>query len=141
MAKLYRVAFIALCLCALFSVVAWADEVTPANPVVGPDLPLFSPAPETKSPPDGCGHYCIGNFTTAVNGGASDWGMGSSCTDAQTALNSALSNRAESNCINAGYLWVCSITTVVTGGCFFNGSMFQVDGYANYKCMAEICPL
>lgn len=116
MARLYRAVCMTLCLTALCSVMTWA------------------------SPPDGCRNYCLGNFTTSVNGGASDWGMGSSCTDAQAALNSAVSNRAENNCTSVGYLWACSVTTVVTGGCFFNGTMFQVDGYANYKCMAEICP-
>jgi hypothetical protein len=130
---------IALCMCSLFSVLVWAGEGTVTNPVAGIEAPLFIPAPETKLPPDGCRYYCIGNFTTSVNGGASDWGMGSSCADAQATFNSALSSRAENNCINSGYLWACSVTPVETASCFFNGTMFQVDGYANYKCMAEVC--
>lgn len=140
MAKLYRVAFIALCICSLFSVLAGADGGTASNPVVGPDLPLFSPAPQNKlPPPGGCRRWCAhGGFTTAVNGGASDWGMGSTCAEAQAAFSSAVRSKAASACYSWSDFGWCNLTEV-KGDCFFNGTMFQIDGYANYGCMVEIC--
>jgi hypothetical protein len=144
MARFYRVAFMALCLSSLFSVAAitaWADGGggTVSSPVAGPDCPLFIPAPQNKLPPDGCRFFCLGDYSTAVNGGSSDWGMGSSCEEAQSAFSGAVSSKADSYCQSIGRLWVCSLTEV-KGGCFFNGTMMQIDGYADFQCMEEICP-
>ena len=139
MAKLCRVAFIALCICSLFSVLTWADGGTASNPVVGPDVPLFIPAPQNKlPPPGGCWYYCAGGRTTAVNGGSSDWGMGSTCTEAQTAFSNAVRSKAQDDCTGSADLGWCNLTEV-KGACFFNGTMFQIDGYANYGCRFEVC--
>jgi hypothetical protein len=139
MAKLYRVAFIALCICSLFSVLAWADGGTASNPVVGPDVPLFIPAPQNKLPPPGsCWYPCVGGRTTAVNGDSSDWGMGSTCAEAQAAFSSAVRSKAQNDCDSTGDFGWCNLTEV-TGGCFFNGTMFQIDGYANYGCRVQFC--
>lgn len=139
MAKLYRVAFIALCMCSLFSVMVGADGGTVVNPVTGTEPLLFTPAPEAKLPPDGCRIFCIGGFSTSVNGGDSDWGMGSSCAEAQAAFSNAVNGKAQSHCDSIDSLGVCNVTEV-KGGCFFNGTMFQIDGYADYGCRQEICP-
>ena len=34
--------------------------------------------------------------------------------------------------------WLGNLTDV-KGACFFNGTMFQIDGYANYGCRFEVC--
>jgi hypothetical protein len=145
MSRLYRVVCMTLCLVSLFSLgvatKAWADGGTASNPVVGSDLPLFNPAPQNKlPPPGGCRTWCaLGGFTTAVNGGASDWGMGATCAEAQAAFSSAVRNKAANGCSNwPESLGWCNLTEV-TGGCFFNGTMFQIDGYANYGCLVVIC--
>lgn len=118
MARLYRAVCVALCLTAVFSVMALA------------------------LPPDGCRLFCSGGHTTAVNGGASDWGMGSTCTEAQTAFSNAVRSKASSYCagLDPEALGYCNLTEVITGGCFFNGTMFQVDGYANFGCRFYVCP-
>jgi len=139
MQKICRLAFAVLCMAALFAgTAAWAAEGGPvANPVVGAEAPLFTPAPELK----GCTFRCISGFTTAINGGPSDWGMGSSCAVAQSALTAALFDRADANCYSRGYEdGVCgTITQVTTTACYFNGTMFQVDAYANHSCGRTIC--
>jgi hypothetical protein len=138
MTKLCRVAFVALCVASLFSVTAaWAAEGTVANPAIGSEAPLFTPAPELK----GCTFRCISGFSTNIGGGPSDWGMGSSCAAAQSAFSSALFNRADANCYNRGYEdGVCgTITEVITTGCYFNGTMFQIDGYADHSCGRTVC--
>ena len=113
MTKLYRVAFVALlCAASLYTgSAAWA-----------------------------CTFRCISGFTTAINGGPSDWGMGSSCTAAQSALTAALFDRADANCYNRNYDGVCgTVTQVTTTACYFNGTMFQIDAYANHSCGRTIC--
>jgi hypothetical protein len=117
MAKLYKVVFVALCVAALFSGSASAA----------------------------CRFRCISGFTTSPGGGQpSDWGMGPDCATAQSAFSSSVFNTADNNCVALGYDGVCGIVyEVITSqgpnGCFFNGTMMQVDGYANHSCGREIC--
>jgi hypothetical protein len=113
MSNRYRVAFVALCVASLFSgSAAWA----------------------------GCRFRCVSGFTTSNQGGPSDWAQASTCSAAQSALSSALFTRADDNCWNLGYDGVCgTITEVMTSGCYFNGTMFQVGGYADHSCGREIC--
>jgi len=87
-----------------------------------------------------CTYRCVSGFTTAINGGPSDWGMASTCAAAQTALTNSLFNTADANCYNRGYDGVCgTVTQVTTTPCYFNGTMFQIDAYANHSCLREIC--
>jgi len=113
MSKICKGAFVALCVASLFSAsAAWA----------------------------GCRFRCISGFTTAYNGGPSDWAQGSTCSEAQSALSSALFTRADNNCVDLGYDGVCgTITQVTTGPCYFNGTMFQMSGYADHSCGVEVC--
>ena len=73
-------------------------------------------------------------------GGPSDWGQGWTCIEAQSAFSGSVFNHADQNCLNQGYDGVCgTIYEVMTSGCYFNGTMFQVGGYANHSCGVEIC--
>jgi len=66
--------------------------------------------------------------------------MGSSCAVADPALSNALDNRAETLCWNAGHdLGACNIVHQITTGCYFNGTMFQTDGYVTNGCWVEVC--
>lgn len=141
MAKLRRVAFVALCVTSLFSfAAAWADCIG-ESPAVSIEPPLFTPAPETKLPPDGCRTFCPTTiYSTQTPDGPSDWGMGSDCTAAQSALTTALRNRADQHCLDLGYDGVCgTVNQVTTTACYFNGTMFQVDAYATHRCAVSSC--
>lgn len=135
MTRLFGVVCMALCLMSLLSGMAWADGGTASNPVVGPDVPLFIPTPQEKRPPFDCWLVCAGNYSTSFNGGASDWGMGLSCDEAYSSFSEAVTYRANNSCPQGA----CQINEVITGGCFFNGTMFQVDGYATYGCVEQQC--
>jgi len=139
-AKPYRFTFLAFCTASLFVVSAWAGEGSAvAKPVIGAEAPLFTPAPELKI--GGCRTRCIGSYTTSNNGASSAWGMGSNCSAAQANLDAVLFNQADQNCLALGTDGACSVTTVVTTGCYWNGNIFayQVSGYANYRCLATTC--
>ncbi|MDX1997612.1 MAG: hypothetical protein SF066_07810 [Thermoanaerobaculia bacterium] len=78
---------------------------------------------------------CSGNYTTSPGGGAaSHWGKGSSCTAATNDFNNQTFTAATTSCYGLGAEYACSVSRVVTAACFWNGSMYQVDGYANYRC-------
>lgn len=93
---------------------------------------LFAPEPLQTAVCTACG----GNYTTSPGGGAaSHWGMGSSCSTAQSDLTTQTRAAATSFCLsNIDDYPSCSLTVVVTAACYWNGSMYQVDGYANFKC-------
>lgn len=102
-----------------------------ADTPTGPGGDLFTPEPiETAV----C-WSCAGSYTTSPGGGAaSHWGMGSSCSAAQTDFNSQTGSAANQVCWGEGAEYACAISRVVTAACFWNGSMYQIDGYANFKC-------
>jgi hypothetical protein len=78
---------------------------------------------------------CSGTYTTSPGGGAaSHWGKGSSCTAATSDFNTQTFNAANFVCYGFDAEYACSVSRVVTAACFWNGSMYQVDGYANFKC-------
>jgi hypothetical protein len=78
---------------------------------------------------------CSGSYTTSPGGAAaSHWGKGSSCTAAQNDFNSQTGSAANQTCWTLGAEYACSVARIVTAACFWNGSMYQVDGYANFKC-------
>ncbi len=93
---------------------------------------LFNPAPVSQAT---C-IACTGNYTTSPGGGAaSHWGMGTSCTAAQTDLNNQTRAAANSVCYSIDDYGVCSFSVVVTGACWSPSyGTYQVDGYANFKC-------
>jgi hypothetical protein len=64
--------------------------------------------------------------------------MGSTCTEAQAAFSSSVRSKAQNDCSDIGISEWCNLTEV-KGGCFFNGTMFQIDGYANYGCRLQVC--
>lgn len=99
---------------------------------------LFTPAPEPKIICD----RCLGLYTTApAPGQASAWGKGSSCAAAQADLDNQLWQQADVHCFNLGHDSACSVTTVVTGACWWKPSegKYIVDGYATHKCSVYIC--
>ena len=114
MARQCKVAFIALCVASLFSASAARA---------------------------GCRFRCISGFTTSSSyGGPSDWGMGWTCSEAHSSFSSSVFNTADQNCLNRGYEGVCgTIYEVMTTACYFNGTMFQVSGYADHSCGREVC--
>lgn len=97
-----------------------------------PDSDLFAPEPIQTAV---C-TSCVGTYTTSPGGGAaSHWGMGTSCTAAQSDLTAQTRAAANSYCLSyVDDYPSCSLTVVVTAACFWNGSTYQVDGYANFKC-------
>ena len=96
------------------------------------DSDLFVPEPIQTAVCIACG----GSYTASPGGGAaSHWGMGSSCTTAQSDLTAQTRAAANEYCLyNVDDYGSCSLSVVVTAACFWNGSMYQVDGYANFKC-------
>ena len=93
---------------------------------------LFTPAPISLA---SC-TPCIGSYTTSPGGGAaSHWGMGSSCTAAQTDLTNQTRSAANAVCFDIDDYGVCSFSVVVTAACWSPSyGTYQVDGYANFKC-------
>lgn len=72
------------------------------------------------------------DYTTALN-----WGMGSDCTAAHNDLVARVNAEARDSC--GGLTQTCLGTLVITSSpaCFFNGTMFQEDGYRYYSC--KVC--
>jgi hypothetical protein len=64
--------------------------------------------------------------------------MGTDCYQAQAAFSNAVRSKAQNDCNGFGISEWCNLTEV-KGSCFFNGTMFQIDGYANYGCRIEVC--
>src|SRR5215216_7120697 len=138
--KLCRFVFVGLCAASLFASSAWAGEGGAAvNSAIGAEAPLSTPAPELKI--GGCRTRCIGSYTTSINGGPSAWGMGSTCSTAQTDLDARLFDQADTHCVELGYDGACSVTTVITGPCYWQPSIngYQTSGYANHSCLSTIC--
>jgi|CXWL01.1.fsa_nt_gi hypothetical protein len=122
------------CLAALVSAVAITVPLQAADL----ESTLFTPAPEPKIVCE----KCLGLYTTAPSAGQpSAWGFGSSCAAAQSDLTNQLWGQADVGCVNRGLDSACSVTTVVTTACYWSSShgAYQVDGYANYKCLVIIC--
>jgi hypothetical protein len=68
--------------------------------------------------------------------------MGPDCASADADFRNNVFARADNNCANNGYYdGACNVNPVITSvpACFFNGTMFQVDGYATHGCWVEIC--
>jgi len=90
------------------------------------------PAPVLK-----CGPICFaGVHTTATISGS-----GSSCTAAQTSLNSQLANIATGYCVNTlGDLGTCTVVEHNTTACTLIGTgTYQIQGYETYHCRDSTC--
>lgn len=90
------------------------------------------PAPVLK-----CGPICFsGVHTTATISGS-----GSSCTAAQTSLNSQLANIATGYCVNTlGDLGTCTVVEHNTTACtLISAGTYQIQGYETYHCRDSTC--
>jgi hypothetical protein len=85
-----------------------------------------------------CGPICIGglHFTTPTISGS-----GSSCTTAQSSLNSQLQNIASGHCVNdEGFLGSCNVVIHNTTTCtLIAPGTWQIQGYATYNCRDTNC--
>jgi hypothetical protein len=85
-----------------------------------------------------CGPICLGSlhFTTATISGS-----GSSCTAAQTSLNSQLQNIATGHCVNdLAFLGSCNFVVHNTTSCTLIATgTYQIQGYATYSCRDTNC--
>jgi hypothetical protein len=64
-------------------------------------------------------------------------GYGINCLQAHSNAHQAGINAAYNICVDDGYppeLNPCILDFVVTTACSFNGSQWQISGYAKYKC-------
>ena len=119
MSKLGRIALAVLCIVPLFSVPAVVEAA--------------------------CHFTCPTTvYSTNIGGGPSNWGMANDCATAKAQLSSNLFGQADQHCVDLGWDGVCGVITEVytsEGGanCFFNGTMIQIDGYANHRCGREVC--
>lgn len=121
---------------AAFSPVFAAEPAAVDDPLAI-ELPLQTPAPKPTAPP--C-QACATGFTTSPGGGqASHWGHGSDCTSAQNDLRSQLLAAANAFCMDLDGLPRCSFQVVHTVACWWNGSQYVSDGYANFGCWIYIC--
>jgi hypothetical protein len=85
-----------------------------------------------------CGPICLGalHFTTPTISGS-----GSSCTAAQSSLNSQLQNIASGHCVNdLGFLGSCNFVVHDTTSCTLIGTgTWQIQGNATYACKDTNC--
>jgi hypothetical protein len=126
-----------------FALVSGATaQVVPATPepalaavFVGASLPQTDLVPK---PTPQCGMTCLGrvHHTTPTISGS-----GSSCTAAQSSLNSQLQDIASNNCVN-NLFWdgVCNFVVNDTTSCtLIGGGTYQIQGNATYSCSFINC--
>ena len=101
----------------------------------GQSLPQADLIPK---PVQQCGPIC---FTTLHLTTPTISGSGSSCTAAQTSLDSQLASIAKGDCLNnLGYLGSCNVVDHNTTTCTMIGSgAWQIQGYATYSCKDTTC--
>lgn len=152
MNRRHLVLVLPLALVLLAGVPAFAESpaaaTSPAAPAAGAgaeveaplpigDSPLFTPDPQSKAPE--C-HFCGGNFTTAVGGGASHWGHGPDCASAQADARAQLSAFVNADCQDWGTAGRCTFQVVYTNACWYSGGgQYTSDAYANYNCWIYYC--
>jgi len=75
--------------------------------------------------------YCQTNndYSTPEN-----WGMGADCTAAQNDLAIHVNSVARADC---GATQTCLGTLHLVNACWWNGTMYQADGYRDYSC--KVC--
>jgi hypothetical protein len=126
----------------LFALVASASAQTPP---ATPDPALAAvfaeqSLPQTDmipKPVQKCGPICLSiHFTTPTISGS-----GSSCTAAQSSLNSQLQNIASGHCVNdLAFLGYCNFVVHDTTSCTLIGSgAWQIQGNATYNCKDTNC--
>ena len=94
-----------------------------------PDAPLQTPAPPVLA----CGPYCDcpGCYTTATVSGT-----GSSCTNAESSLNTQLRDLARGFCGTGG----CQIVITYTQTCtLIAPGTYRVSGFARHGCRDSTC--
>ena len=115
--------------------VAYSAEpvaTVPAAPTDSLDA-LLNPAPTELA----ICTACVGPYTTSPGSGqASHWGFGGSCSDALTDLTNQTRAAARAYCLDLDDYGTCSFSVVTTAPCWWNSGygLYQVDGYANFKC-------
>jgi hypothetical protein len=125
-----------------FALVASASAQTPpATPdpalvavFAGQSLPQTDMIPK---PVQKCGPICLGiHFTTPTIAGS-----GSSCTAAQSSLNSQLQNIASGRCVDTlFFIGYCNFVVHDTTTCTLIGAgTWQIQGNATYNCKDTNC--
>ncbi len=97
-----------------------------------PQSDVFRPAPVLK-----CGPICFAPvYTTATISGS-----GSSCTAAQTSLNSQLLSLTKGYCQNVeGDISSCNVVVTNTTACtMISPGAYQIQGYAKHQCKDTTC--
>jgi hypothetical protein len=135
-----------LILAATFAGVALASSASAQTVPAMPDPALAAVFAEQSLPQADlmpkpvlkCGPICFGalHLTTPTISGS-----GSSCTAAQSSLNSQLQNIARGHCVNdLGFLGSCNFVVHDTTSCTLIGSgTWQIQGYATYSCKDTSC--
>jgi hypothetical protein len=64
------------------------------------------------------------------------WGKGSDCDAALADLDANTHALADQLCWDMGAEAACQLgSLVITTACYWNGMMYQIDGYRSYKCL------
>ena len=129
-------------LMSLLSAAASAQAAPAPDPGLAAVFAGQSPAPNEPNglmpkPALKCGPICLSiHFTTTTISGS-----GSTCTNAQSSLNSQLQNIASGHCVNdLGFLGSCNFVVHDTTSCTLIATgTYQIQGYATYNCRDTNC--
>ncbi|MFN7960176.1 MAG: hypothetical protein U0002_02810 [Thermoanaerobaculia bacterium] len=133
-----------LSLCTLLAVAAvpaaWAAESCPAAALTQAAEP--APPAALNQPQDGfelraCHQECqLSGQSTSPH-----WGMGSTCSAADTDLRSQISSDALSLAVATcgSLVKYCGVAVVITGSCHSSMGSIIEDGYGELMCKVQVC--